>query len=270
MLLHRYQLAGHRKTIPNVKLKGDFIDIGAPARLDISASGELIFEIENEQKTSGKLITLATTEERARFLLRGRLEQAKERRLHLITEFGEIKDEEDIEVALQLADRNEGREFKASVTIDLKELNVARARLMVKIALGLGRRVLGPEWTFGPGGMMLRGHLFPDRKDLNFGLLRGTLNADVPEVIHKLFGIADDRHVMVVLPIGKKTVAMIVLFGGQSGSAVIDLGVDSRRLFNNALRKNEHFDCAFSIPLTVRVADHWSRDPSNKSPRLVP
>jgi hypothetical protein len=83
-------------------------------------------------------------------------------------------------------------------------------------------------------------------------LLRGTLNADVPEVIPKLFGIADDRHVMAVLPIGKKTVAMIVLFGGQSGSAVIDLGVDSRRLFNNALRKNEHFDCVFSIPLTVR------------------
>src|ERR1700733_8755355 len=49
MLRHRYRLVGHRKTIPNVKIRGEFLDVGAPARLDISPSGELTFEFENEQ-----------------------------------------------------------------------------------------------------------------------------------------------------------------------------------------------------------------------------
>ena len=251
MLRHRYKLSGHRKKVPNLKLRGEFIDINAPARLEVTDSGDLVFEFEDEQKTSGQIVTLASTEERIRFLLRGRLAQANKRRLSLITEFGEIKDEEDIEIALMLADRHEGREFKAKVTIDTTGFHAARAHLLVKIALGLGHRVLGPEWTFGPGGMMLRSHLFPGKKDLNFGRLKGTINADLPDVIPQLFGITEDRHVMAILPM-KRTVALIALFGGQIGTAVIDLGIDSRRLLNSALRNKEPLDCAFSIPLNVK------------------
>ena len=147
----------------------------------------------------------------------------------------------DIEVALMLADRNEGREFKAKITIDTAKFHAAYARLLVKVALGLGHRILGPEWTFGPGGMMLRSHLFPGQKDLNFGGLKGTINADLPDVIPQLFGISDDRHVLAVLPIKRKTIALIALFGGQAGTAVIDLGADSRRLLNKALVKHQPF-----------------------------
>ena len=218
----------------------------------MTPAGELAFEFENEQRTSGQIIALASTEDRVRFLLKGRLAQAEKRQLRLITEFGEVKDEEDIDIALMLADRKEGREFKAKITIDTSAFHAARAHLLVKIALGLGHRVLGPEWTFGPGGMMLRSHLFPGRKDLNFGLLRGTINADLPDIFLKLFEITENRHIMAVLPMKKKTIALIALFGGQAGTAVIDLGADMRRLLNKALRKNEPFDCAFSIPLDVQ------------------
>ncbi|UEM17948.1 hypothetical protein J4G43_053025 (plasmid) [Bradyrhizobium barranii subsp. barranii] len=189
-----------------------------------------------------------------RFFLRGRLEQAKQRKLHLYTQFGEITDDEDIEIALLVANRNEGREFKASVTVDVAAFNEARARLMVKIALGLGHRVLGPEWTLGPGGMMLRSHLFPGEKDLNFGSLKGTIDANVPPVVAEIVGLANNRHVMAVLPIGKSTCAFISLFGGQVGTAVVDLGYDSRRKFNRAVNKGERLDCAFSIPLDVSGA----------------
>jgi hypothetical protein len=125
---------------------------------------------------------------------------------------------------------------------------------MVKIALGLGHRVLGPEWTFGPGGMMLRSHLFPGRKDLNFGALRGTIDADLHPVFKEILGIADNRHIMAVFPAKKKTMAFISLFGGQVGTAAIDLGTDSRRLFNSAINKDAPLDCLFSIPLDVKGA----------------
>jgi len=57
---------------------------------------------------------------------------------------------------------------------------------------------------------------------------------------------------MAVLPAKKKTMALIALFGGQAGTAVIDLGTDSRSLFNRAINKGERTDCAFSIPLDVQ------------------
>jgi len=137
------------------------------------------------------------------------------------------------------------------VTVDISAFNEARARLMVKIALGLGHRVLGPERTFGPGGIMLRSDLFPGEKDLNFGLLKGTIDAEVPAVVADIVGLADNRHVLAVLPNGKSTYAFISLFGGQAGTAVVDLGYDSRRKFNRAVNKSERLDCAFSIPLEV-------------------
>jgi len=251
MLRHRYKLQGNRKVVPSLKMKEEFIDISASAEMSISPDGEIEFMFQNEQKTAGEIISLGSTEDRVRFFLRGRLEQAKQRKRHLYTQFGEITDDEDIEIALLLADRNEGQEFKASVTIDVAAFNEARARLMVKIALGLGHRVLGPEWTFGPGGMMLRSHLFPGKKDLNFGSLKGTINADVPYIVAQIAGLADNRHVLAVLPIGKSTCAFISLFGGQAGTAVVDLEYDSRRKFNRAINKGEPLDCAFSIPLDV-------------------
>lgn len=249
MLRHRYGLQGNRKTIPNVKLSGEFLDIDAPARLDIAPNGDLSFQFENEQRIQGQIISLSSTEERVRFLLKGRLIQAQKRQLSLITPFGEIADEEDIEIALMLAERNEGKEFKGRITINVPDYHFAVARLVTKIALGLGHRVLGPEWTFGPGGHTLRQNIWRRPGVRGLTDLRGTLHADLPENLTRLFGPVADHHVMSVLPGGKKTVAVIALFGGEAGTAIIDLGYDSRRLVGKALKKGEPFHCAFAIPL---------------------
>lgn len=88
---------------------------------------------------------------------------------------------------------------------------------------------------------MPRSHLFPGSKDLNFGYVRGTIDAGLPDVFLKLFGVAQNRHVFAV-PIGKKTLAYIAPFGGQMGTAVIDLGTDSRWLLNRELRADEPYD----------------------------
>ena len=114
MQRHRYRLRGNRNVVPNVKIKGKFLDLNAKARVDIDVDGNLSFQFEDEQSTKGNLFALTSTEERVRFLLKGRLEQAKKRQMSLVTPFGSVTDEEDIEIALLLADRNEGRQFKGA------------------------------------------------------------------------------------------------------------------------------------------------------------
>ncbi len=255
MLRHRYKLRGNRKTIPNVKLAGEFLDLDAAARLDITADGNLSFQFENEQQTEGRLFTLASTEERVRFLLKGRLAQAQKRQMSLITPFGEISDEEDIEIALMLADRNEGKQFKGHITIDVRKYHHAFARLITKIAIGLGHRVLGPEWTFGPGGHRLRQNLWRKLDDRSIPEIRGTLQADLPENLNKMFGPVDDHHVMSVLPGGGHTKAVISLFGGAAGTAIVDLGFDARRTVNRAIKEGRPFDCAFAIPIDENVTN---------------
>jgi hypothetical protein len=249
-LRHRYGLQGNRRVIPNIKISGEFLDLQARAKAEISASGEIVFSFIDETQVDGQIMTIASTEERVRFLLKGRLASANKRQMKLATPYGFIEDEEDIEIALLLADRNEGRQFKGRVTIDTKQFHFAFARLVTKVAIGLGHRVLGPEWTFGAGGHRLRQALFASTEDKTTPLLRGTLHADVPPHIKEIVGIVDDHHVMSVLPIGKTTVATIALFGGDCGVAVIDLGYDSRRHFMPAILLKEDIDCAFAIPIS--------------------
>lgn len=162
MLRRKCKLRGNRRGIPNAKLRGEFPEINAKARLDIDVDGKITFQFNNETQTSGNVITLASTEDRVRFLLKGRLEQAKRRQRPLPTPLGTISDEEDIEVALELAERREAGNLKGNIILNPKEYDLARFRLILKIALGLGHRVLGPEWTFGPGGHLLRQGLFFD------------------------------------------------------------------------------------------------------------
>jgi hypothetical protein len=77
------------------------------------------------------------------------------------------------------------------------------------------------------------------------------LNADLPEKIQRLFGIVRDRHVMAIIP-AKRAAAIISLFGGEFGTAVIDLGFDARPLLNQTFRNGKPFNCLFSIPLDVK------------------
>ena len=152
------------------------------------------------------------------------------------------------------ADRHEGNNFNAKFALNVAEYHYAVARLMVKISIGLGHRVFGPEWTFGPGGIALRNALFlcpSDSRPQN----RGTLHFQMPEKMKEIFGFINDRHTMSVLPIGKKTVATISLFGGLMGTAIVDLGFDSRRYFNKHINRNIPLDCVFSIPLKDRVQE---------------
>jgi hypothetical protein len=144
-----------------------------------------------------------------------------------------------------------GQEFKASLTFDLTAYHFAVARLMTKIALGLGHRVLGPEWTFGPGGELLRKGLWTVPGDKPPPIC-GTISDQVNQVFGPLLGIAPNKHVMAVMG-GPKTAAIIALFGGELGIAAIDLGIDTQAFFEN-FGDEARGGCVFEIPLTSELS----------------
>lgn len=248
-LRQKYGLKGNRGIVPNVALKGHLTAIpDAPATLEIDADANVSVRFHNEQRTTGQLVQIGTTEDRMRFFLNARLKQARERNLNILTQYGQIRDEEDIEAVLLLAPRTEGQEFKASLTIDLAAYHSTFVRLMIKIALCLGHRVLGPSWTFSPSGDLLRQGLWPNGV-VKPPPIRGSVSDQAPDMIAPLIGIAPNKHVMAVLPVGHDTtVAIIAMFGGASGVATIDLGIDSLDFFEN-FKDEERGGCVFEIPI---------------------
>lgn len=247
---HRYNLSGRRGDIPDVKFTGKFSGIDKIANLSIDAEGALDFEFSEPQKQSGRVIHIEGTEERVRYLLAARLTQAKSHSARLVTLFGDITDNEDIDVALLLADRTEGTEFKSSVSIDLNAFQIAHARLALKIAIGLGHRVFGAEWTFGPGAQSLQKALFPKTRGASDPKPPVKMMNAFPEALHNLFEPNQDSHLLVVLPAKKRSLAAISLFGGRYGVALVDLNFDSRSLVSQANNKEKPFEVRFEIPLT--------------------
>jgi hypothetical protein len=259
MLRRRFGLKGNRRTIPNIKLKGEFAEIpDAVVTLEVDPDANISARVCNEQRVEGKVVSLGSTEERVRFLLNARLRQARQRGLNILTPFGQIADEEDIEIALLLADRTPGREFKAPFTINLRAFHFAVVRLMTKIALGLGHRVFGPRWTFGAGGDLLRQGLWLAPKSGTLPRIQGCLTDRVEHVLAPVLGIAPDKHVMAVLPVGTDTAAIIALFGGACGVATIFLGIDSRAFFDGD-GEEEAGACLFEIPMAGDVAQRRVR-----------
>ncbi len=254
MLRQRYGLKGNRRTIPKVTLKGEFTEIvGASATLEIDPDANISVEFHDEQHTNGRFVSFGTTEDRLRFLLRARLEQARQRGHNIFTPFGSIRDDEDIEIALLLAHRTKAQDFKASLAFDLKRYHFALVRLVIKIALGLGHRLFGPIWTFGAGGELLRQGLWTTPSGGTPPHIRGSISDKVEHALGPILGIAPDRHVMAVLPGGANTVAIVALFGGTLGVATIDLGVDALAFFEN-FQDEARGGCVFEIPLIRGVS----------------
>ncbi len=248
MLRQKYGLTGHRGSVPDVTMRGRFCDLEVEAVARFTATGEIEFDLKDEHRTQGRLIEIGGTEERVRFLVSQRLKQAKSKGLSLVTRAGDITDEEDIDIALMLETRQEGKQFKAEVAIDLRDFNFAVARLSLKIALGLGHLVLGSRWSRGAGAHRLRMDLFRKPNDPSIAQIRGQVSTELQPDINAALGVYPDHHVFAVVP-GKITTAIIALFGGQLGTSVIRLGSDSRRQFERAAKKGQPLQAVFAIPL---------------------
>lgn len=270
-LRHKYKLKGNRRVIPNVALKGEFAEIpGVGATLEIDSDANISVIFHNEQKTTGQLISIGSTEERVRLLLNARLVQARKRGLNILTPFGAIGDEEDIEIAILIAQRKQGKQFKTSFTFDVAAYHFAVVRLMIKIALALGHRVLGSAWTFGPGGDLLRQGLWTAGGLAEAPKIRGSLGDTTTHALGPILGIAPDKHIMAVLPVAHQTVALVALFGGIGGVATIDLGIDSLAFFES-FEDETRGGCVFEILLNSdgsrRFASRTFKEVANDAAR---
>jgi hypothetical protein len=259
MLRNQYGLKGNRRTVPKIILKGYFEEIpGVGATLEFDSDAGLSVHFQGEQIENGQVIQIGSTADRIRFLLNARLKQARTRNRQLLTQFGPIKDEEDIEISLLLAPRTQGRQFRSRLSFDLAAYHHAMARLMIKMALGLGHRVLGPTWTFSPSGDLLRRGLWSSRNAKEIPPILGSLTDGTSHPLRSHLGIGPGKHVMAVLPVERQTVALIALFGGAMGVATINLGVDSLEFFENGADAARG-GCVFEITMGENGSKHFSR-----------
>jgi hypothetical protein len=106
------------------------------------------------------------------------------------------------------------------------------ARGIMKMVLALGHKVLGPEWTFGEWGDLVRSCLADKESRWPKNRLRGQLTCNLPSPVCDVLGITAasmgcQEHVIAILPAdnGKQLMAVVSLFGGQNvPQALIGIG----------------------------------------------
>ena len=237
ILRNRFKLAGHRKTVPDVRIEGTFLDMAShpAASMVIDADGSVAFDIKGTQTSAGQAIQISGTEEWVEKMLGHRLRQAQHHGGYLTGPLGDIRDEEDIRIAVAISPEDAGREFKPEMVVDLRAHQRALQHFMVKTGLCIGHRFLGPEWTFGPDGNLLRRSLFP-KGDRFSSKVRGQLYADVPAPVRDMLDLAPDRHSIAAFRFKDSAVAFVALFGGDLGISAVGLSRSARKYRPSALR----------------------------------
>jgi hypothetical protein len=102
----------------------------------------------------------------------------------------------------------------------------------MKMVLGLGHKVLGPEWTFGEWGDRVRRCLSTDENRWPKNQIRGRLTCRLPKDVSEILGIIPAsieryEHVLALLPADNdgQLMAVVSLFGGKSvPQAIIGIG----------------------------------------------
>ena len=230
MLRNKFKLAGHRGKIPNVRFDGFLSDIDAhpEASMIVDSDASVKFEIKGSQTQSQQTVQISGTEGWVEKMLTHKLRQAKHHGNYLSTPFGDIRSEGDIRASVNLAPRESSSEFKFDLVVDLRAHQRALQHFVVKVALCIGHLILGPEWTFGPDGIMLRDALFPRGGEF-FSKVRGTLYAEVEGPIKGMLDLAANRHSIAMFRFGNTAVVYIAMFGGDLGVAAVCLSGSAKR-----------------------------------------
>ena len=224
LLRNKYKLAGHRGKVPDVRLEGTFLDMAShpSASMVVDGDGSVNFEVLGTTTSTGKSIQITGSEDWVSTMLGHRLRQAQHHGGYLSTPLGDIKDAEDIRVAVAVAASEAGREFKSELVLDLRAHQRALQHFAIKVALCVGHRTLGPTWTFGPDGNLLRSSLFPVGEKFKSSV-RGSLYADVKGPLEDMLDLSPDRHSIAFMRFGEIAIALIALFGGELGIAAVGL-----------------------------------------------
>jgi hypothetical protein len=234
---HTLQLKGQSRTIPPIVFDAIATKNGTPAEITFHADGRVEFtpklSVQREPIVSGAEKVAISGQrldvERVLSGMRKRAEQTG-KKFHAFTG----------DPLASIADFEEHYE-----TVELDEFKVLEllprfpgfnqrvwARSIMKMVLALGHKVLGPEWTFGEWGNLVRRCLADDETQWPKDRFRGRLTCRLPRQICDVLGMTPasfDRyeHVIAILPADndKQLMPVVSLFGGENvPQAVIGIG----------------------------------------------
>lgn len=225
---HALKLKGQSGAIPPIVFDAVATKNGAPAEVTFHADGRVEcapkLRVERKPIVAGaETLSLGGGRVDVEQVLKGMREKAERtgRKFHTIT--GEPLDSvADFEAQYEMVDLDQ---FKLlDVLPRFPEFNQkVWARGIMKIALGVGHKILGPEWTFGEWGDLLRRCLSEDISRWPKDQLRGRLTCRLPGEISTVLGmtpasIDNYEHVVAILPADNDRQLMMVisLFGATS------------------------------------------------------
>ncbi len=227
---HLLGIEGISGDIPPIEFHATATTTGTPARIFLHADGKVEYKVDPEVEPpkpasngEGSVRRINGTPGQVAAILDGMLKKAKRRgdRLHThsgrpILTVDDIKEEVEVEYL---------DSFKARVTAFDQ---VVWTRGIMKIVLGLGHKVLGPEWTFGPNGDLIRSYLSDDPATWESKGVRGRIVHRLDRTLEHVLGItpvSKDRytHTIAVLPAVRDLgmTAVVQLFGGKGVPAAL-------------------------------------------------
>lgn len=234
---HRLKLEGHSRTIPPIVFNATATKNGAEAKITFHADGRVDFvpglQVRKDQLArEAEQVSIAGQPVDVERVLQGMRQKAERtgRKFHTITGDPLIT-AADFERQYESVELDE---FKLhGIQSLLPEFNQkVWARGLLKMVLGLGHKVVGPEWTFGQWGDLVRRCLSADESHWAKDQLRGRLTCRLSQEICRTLGITSEsiehhEHVLAVLPAdtNKPMMAVVSLFGGENvPQAIIGIG----------------------------------------------
>jgi hypothetical protein len=230
---HTLKLEGQSRTIPPVVFDAVATKNGTPAKITFHADGRVDFnpelDVRKDQITSGaEKVAIRGERVDVERVLKGMREKAERtgRKFHAFAG-------DPLASAADFEKQYESVELDEFKLLEIPEFNQEIwARGIMKMVLGLGHKVLGPEWTFGEWGNLVRRCLSDDESQWPKDRMRGRLTCRLPSEISKVLGLTPasekrHEHVVAILPADNKKplMAVVSLFGGENvPQAVIGIG----------------------------------------------
>jgi hypothetical protein len=234
---HRLKLEGQSGTIPPVVLDAVATKNGAPAEITFHADGRVEFipklSVQRNSIVAGaEKVAIRGQRLDVERVLSGMMQKAQRtgKKFHTLT--GDL--------LASMADFE--KQYEAVELDEFKVLDILPcfpefnqkvwARGIMKMVLALGHKVLGPEWTFGEWGDLVRRCLADEESRWPKDRFRGRLTCGLPRTVCDVLGITPEsmeryEHVIAILPADNdmQLTAVVSLFGGKNvPQAVIGIG----------------------------------------------
>ena len=270
---HELAIVGQSGNIPDIVWSATS-ESGARARVTIHPDMSLDFEMSPTVDTKTENIFVSGTADRVKPIIEGILRGAKKRGETLHSTAGTVLSS--LDDCLQVAEVEIVDKVRCSVQYFDHE---AWVRGLMKIALGVGHVLLGPEWTFSSDGELIRGYAVNKKEAWPKKRPRGYVYGEWPRSLRVPFGKTKDvrdamYHTVAISPQpdGEELYVAISLFGGLGvPEAFFSIGRKSGFLKVQGELMAAHLPIGFRVnPRDRKVETITIRDADARVARLGP